>query len=108
MIHFCKLLNQIKKILFSALAVSAVFLILTFLVYKKIPELNNNARAKFFQLYLISLMLTFIPVSWVDYFKDTSVPFWPCTFLGSLTFYSFQSAALSLNVICFDFWMEFR
>lgn len=88
---------------------SAIFSIITFVIYVIIPELNGTSTVCriFFPVYLFCLTLCFsaISLAWTQSIKP--LPFDPCSLCGFLVFYTSLAAALSLNVISFDFWMKF-
>ncbi|XP_061394957.1 G-protein coupled receptor Mth2-like [Musca vetustissima] len=90
-----------------AMAISVVFLVPTVLIYLCVRELRGNLRGKLLICYLISLIggysiISFINIS--EYVLDAI----PCKILGFTCYFSFMSAFLWLNVLCFDIWLNFK
>lgn len=86
---------------------SIPFIIATFLVYVSIPELRN-LRGVCFLCYLVCLITLFIPLSLVHLNGYSYVAPALCKSYASIIYFSFLSAALWLNVTCFDLWLSFR
>lgn len=86
---------------------SIPFIIATFLVYVTIPELRN-LRGVCFLCYLVCLITLFIPLSLVHLNGYSYVAPALCKSYASIIYFSFLSAALWLNVTCFDLWLSFR
>lgn len=84
--------------------ISIPFLLITLIVYLLFPELHN-LHGKCFMCYLLSLMIGYLTLSYVNIAKPHLG--WLCTTLGYVAYISFMSAFLWLNVISFDLWRNF-
>lgn len=86
---------------------SVPFIIATFIVYVRLPELHN-LNGNCFLCYLVCLVTLFVPLACVQLNGDNYVDPPICKSVASLIYFSFLSLALWLNVISFDIWLSFR
>lgn len=87
--------------------ISVPFIIVTLLVYGCIPKLQN-LYGKCLMCYLISLATSYITLSWTLLYSWQWIQTQICYFIGYLTYFSFLSALLWLNVMNFDLWLSFQ
>lgn len=91
----------------TALLISAVFIVLTIVIYIFIRELWIPST-KYHLCHLVFLVIAFIQMSW-NYFNGANyMEPWICKTVASLICFSFLSASLWWNVISYKKWSNFR
>ena len=86
--------------------ISVPFLLITFLVYGFVPELQN-LHGKSLMCYVFGLTVLFICLSIVQLSKD-GLSNLGCLIVGYLIYSSVLVCFCWLNVMCFDIWSAFR
>ncbi|XP_073841148.1 G-protein coupled receptor Mth2-like [Musca autumnalis] len=90
-----------------AALVTVLFLIPTVGIYLWLRELRENMRGKLLICYLISLIICY---SILSYINLTELTFGEnmCSILGFTCYFFFIAAFLWLSVLCFDIWINFK
>ncbi|XP_011171921.2 G-protein coupled receptor Mth2 [Solenopsis invicta] len=101
--------NQTKYPIYvsACLLVSLPFLLLTFVVYSILPELQN-IHGYTIRAYAGSLFITYTIMYCGQQVSELQVDEKTCIILAYILNFSFLSSFFWLNVICFDIWWTFR
>lgn len=86
---------------------SVMFIIVTLLVYGCIPKLRS-LYGKCLLCYLIQLAIAYTFVSALQLNGYNYIQKWLCYSIAYVVYFAFLSAFLWLNVLNFDFWLNFQ
>lgn len=87
--------------------VSVLFILATLLVYSCVPKLRNF-QGKMLISYLAALAVGYTFIANLQFNGNDYVRPHICQPIGFIALFSFLSAFLWLNVMNFDFWLNFR